>query len=154
MKTSKKLLIIVGSAFIVLFALALVFLKQEAKEVVAAYAEKSSLKRVETGEFHSIVLEPGFDAFVVGWLEPAVSLETEHPANPVMTNRDGVLYFSVQDTTQLEEPIELSIRVSDIKRIKSAKGTNLDLHELDIDSLSVQLVDSQSLDMVDCKITY
>ena len=154
MKKSKKLLILTGVAICFIFAVSVFFLKQEAKDVVAAYAAETTYERVEAGEFHEVVLGAGFDVLLVGWAEFAVSLETDHPARPTMTNKNGVLYFSVSDTAALNEPVGLNIRVTDIQRIKSVKSTTVHLEDLEVDSLSVLLEDSQSLRIVDCKIEH
>ncbi|WP_421879177.1 hypothetical protein [Marinoscillum sp.] len=154
MKQSKKLLIITGGTLVVLFLVAIVLLKQEAKEVVARYAANSDYERLETGEFHSMVVGPGFDVLVVGWLERSVSMETNHPAKPTMTNVDGILHFNVTDTTIMDDLVGLTVRVQDIKSITSVGNTALQIADVETDSLSVKLKDMKLLELNSNKISH
>ncbi|MEQ8472038.1 MAG: DUF2807 domain-containing protein [Marinoscillum sp.] len=154
MKQSKKVLSGVGIAILVMFLISVFFLKQEAKLVVANYQAESNFRTHEVGTFDRIVFGSGWDVIISGMGGEFVSIQHNDTNNPKVRNDNGTLYFEMTRDSSRTAPVSVNIRAENIEYIKAASGTNIHLVSLEIDSLSVEVEDHQSLATTNCAFGY
>lgn len=139
-----------------LFIISLFVLRGDMEEVVRRYQLETGFKPVEVGgPFDKLEFGPEWTVTINRGLDNNVSVMQDNGGTPSIKNIDGTLIFTKSpDSSNANSRARARINLTRLQSIKAAKGTAIELVDVQTDSLSVLLENSQSFSGINNKIKH
>lgn len=137
------------------FIVSLIILRKEASDTVVRYRLETGFEPVEVGEFDHLEFGPGWEVTVTRGLSTAVSMLVDKYATPTIESKGDTLVFGISsDSLTVNHSNKVRITVEYLRSIKAAKDTSIELVDLDLDSLSVMLENTESFSGINTNIKH
>ncbi len=148
MKTSKKLLIVVAGLVIALLVTSLIAWRIDLEKMMAKYNAENQYELLEITDFKNLDFSGNWLVRIQKGREFKIEVEVQKTGvpKPDIENIQGTLYFKFDDQAGLSDSDQKKVRIMmpELKTLKAADRTTIELNGFQTDSLKVILENESS----------